>query len=835
MSTIKESLQHLPLCITQHILPRASIALQTPSEHIERVGPSIFKVRSEDCSSYLVCLQNSALSCDCPEWKVTNLPCQHIMAVFIKSPGYDWHTLPWELWCSSLLQSQQQLVKTEADEPVVTGKAYETVKIQSSLQTQIVCMSQLLNPTQTNGDNDTDTVTFRSAEVFRDTLSSMANTLFTACTDDNSIMLRSQEKVPGKETRVENRITESCDDIKSMQSDMLAGLDRLRQCVSFCTNKSSLSKAISELAVLYQWFEANLTDFQDLVTIPDNHMQDDSTSTLENCGSIDKPIAERASRRKRGRPPTYANFDVTNHEDSDWDGDNTMDDTAVQASQRRVGRPRKNNPVTVKTEKNSKKKLERGRPRQPWQTLTPVMNSYHCPWCVKTFPKRSRLLVHQRMHTGEKPYTCSSCQMSFAYKNSWMLHMRRLNHGTPEELLPNNTNQNITDDSIKKFKHQCKYCHQNYRKMCQLKYHMTKHTGEKPHKCEDCGKAYGHKTTLLTHRREVHFTENINKCEVCQETFRLARTLTKHMLIHHSEGHQCAQCGKTFRAASLLQRHMATHTGETAFKCPVCQRGFRDKHRLHTHFRVHTGEKPFMCSVCGRAFGQRSVLTNHMKTHSGEKAFQCQHCAKMFSRKNTLTHHVRTHTGEKPHKCQQCGAAFARADKLIRHLRIHTGETPYHCTMCVQKFKRSEQLNKHMIKAHNVMHKTHIQDVAARSALPQNGITSGDGLILHKELSGLTADELGKLAYVPSDKSVEFSVEAASLIASLHAAQPAQNTSTPTSTCSPTNTALTETPILTNPLTLKTEEYCPVPPQNITFFPIALQQHTLINLDPPTN
>uniref|UniRef100_A0A8C7FAB4 C2H2-type domain-containing protein n=1 Tax=Oncorhynchus kisutch TaxID=8019 RepID=A0A8C7FAB4_ONCKI len=83
-----------------------------------------------------------------------------------------------------------------------------------------------------------------------------------------------------------------------------------------------------------------------------------------------------------------------------------------------------------------------------------------CAFCNKGFSCPQKVEIHQRVHTGEKPYSCTQCHIRFAQAGDLKRHQRSV------------------------------------------------HTGEKPYKtlfaCMHCGKRFSERSYLRIHQQKNH-------------------------------------------------------------------------------------------------------------------------------------------------------------------------------------------------------------------------------------------------------------------------------------------------------------------------------------------
>lgn len=91
---------------------------------------------------------------------------------------------------------------------------------------------------------------------------------------------------------------------------------------------------------------------------------------------------------------------------------------------------------------------------------------------------------------------------------------------------------------------------------------MRLHSGDKPYKCEYCGRHFRQWGDLKYHCISIHSDEKQYQCEYCGKDFARKYSLIVHRRIHTGEkNYRCEFCGKTFRASSYLQNHRRIHTG----------------------------------------------------------------------------------------------------------------------------------------------------------------------------------------------------------------------------------------------------------------------------------
>ena len=186
----------------------------------------------------------------------------------------------------------------------------------------------------------------------------------------------------------------------------------------------------------------------------------------------------------------------------------------------------------------TKRILTRHQRLHPNLTKTSVM----CTYCSKLCTTVTQLRIHERLHTGEKPYMCDICQSTFSTRE-------------------------------------------------QLKLHKRQHTGEK-YECRHCKKTYSTKHYMTDHERS-HTEGKSFMCDLCAKTFFNSHDLKRHLKNVHANVKQfsCSYCERKFVEKCSLEIHVRKHTGEKPFMCDSCDKRYTSSSALKRHAKCHTDKK----------------------------------------------------------------------------------------------------------------------------------------------------------------------------------------------------------------------------------------------------
>ncbi|XP_034826104.1 zinc finger protein ZFP2-like isoform X1 [Maniola hyperantus] len=119
---------------------------------------------------------------------------------------------------------------------------------------------------------------------------------------------------------------------------------------------------------------------------------------------------------------------------------------------------------------------------------------FDCLICGKGCASQAMLIMHERVHTNERPFPCQLCSLRFKTRT----HLR--------------THQ-LTHTREKKFG--CSVCMKFFALKGNLVVHLRTHTGERPYICTICGEAFIDSKYLKKHKQKKHAIENVpwNKYE----------------------------------------------------------------------------------------------------------------------------------------------------------------------------------------------------------------------------------------------------------------------------------------------------------------------------------
>ena len=215
--------------------------------------------------------------------------------------------------------------------------------------------------------------------------------------------------------------------------------------------------------------------------------------------------------------------------------------------------------------------------------------------CSEVFRKPENLEFHKaKVHGIQKVFKCNICPYSSKNKLVFKIHnenkhdQSNLNSYICNECGDGFKNKKNLDYHMKKkygtYDYKCEEC--NYKTFVkdQLKTHMQTH-GEKIFRfiCSECGKGFTHRAYLKYHMSR-HTGQRNFKCNFCEKSFRMKFTMTHHEKIHlNIRPYQCNMCPKKFRGHNNHKVHIMRHLNQKEYVCSRCERGFIEPAGLRHH------------------------------------------------------------------------------------------------------------------------------------------------------------------------------------------------------------------------------------------------------------
>ncbi|WAR04809.1 ZNF93-like protein [Mya arenaria] len=338
-------------------------------------------------------------------------------------------------------------------------------------------------------------------------------------------------------------------------------------------------------------------------------------------------------------------------------------------------------------------------------------NKFICDQCKVMFRNKKELLKHEsKTHSNELKFNCDKCKDAFIRVVDYKKHKSRAHSPAKNIQKDKRAPSGPVDDIevkneksviIKREETPGTKSKIRKRKCEGAKIKKPKESGQQegnnPHTCELCGYVMP-RSKVAVHMR-LHSGDRPYKCEQCGKGLISSSKLQRHMLIHdEKKKHACDICGAGFTMKYKLRMHMHIHTGKKPYLCSICGAEFNHSANLATHTRcVHLQVKPFHCEICGGSYAKRSQLDEHVLSHSSEKHHTCRYCGKSFKYLKGLRRHEKNHSDDAGSlKCDDCGTKFTRKDTLDRHRLIHSKETMLHCPTCQITFENNDEFKEHI-------------------------------------------------------------------------------------------------------------------------------------------
>ncbi|XP_018023201.1 uncharacterized protein LOC108679128 [Hyalella azteca] len=302
---------------------------------------------------------------------------------------------------------------------------------------------------------------------------------------------------------------------------------------------------------------------------------------------------------------------------------------------------------------------------------------YCCCYCNFATRDRSNLVIHHRIHTGEKPFQCFFCTYTSRSPYGLRSHYEKESH--PLQTLAN-----------------CPKCPYASKESSELEEHMmySHPEGNIPYKCPKCSFLASDRSQYIGHMRSHPPQTKSWFCVRCYYCTYDLKAFNFHVKTRHKKKN--ISVGQKFAWKEIEGQN--TPPGEV----DLGKIGANKNEALNEM----SGSTSEMTSpVASFAMPKQSrvpSLANDLVIKLAKNRYKCRMCPYTKSSRQSVRAHTRRHTGEKPYACTECLYRASQSASLATHIEKHRRNLPFKCPHCSYSTRGKRLLRNHIVRNHRI-------------------------------------------------------------------------------------------------------------------------------------